>query len=403
MNRSLDAIILRYAGYASLFALAAFLLYMVRGALPIFFISGLLAYALEPVLKWLERRGRSRRSAVGYVFVVFLLLMGILASLLATAWQQTQGLVEQAPQYQQQITTMIRGAQHKLEGARLPVNLKHAITDGIADFQSHVPEIISGKTQAAVAWLIPSVGWLMVSLIVVPIVTLWLMVEMNPLRARILILIPAQYRRDVAMIATHINELLGRYVRGQMIVCSLYGVLCTIAFYVLNFLYGMEYPLVLGVLAALIYIVPYLGMATIATSAGLTAYFTSTAPIPCAIIAVASCLLFNLVIDYGITPRIIGKGVGLHPLMVIFALLAGAQVGGVFGMVLSIPVFASLRVIAIYLFPQLTAPIPETPPENLQPEGATTGEKSSEILKEANRLDDPPPANVDPAAVAGSR
>src|SRR5690606_37211082 len=111
------------------------------------------------------------------------------------------------------------------------------------------------------------------------------------------------------------------------IVCSLFGVLCTCAFYALYLLYGMQYPLVLGVLAALIYIVPYFGMATIATAAGLTAYFTSTEPVTCAIIAVLSCFLFNVTIDYGITPRIVGKGVGLHPLMVIFALLCGAQLG----------------------------------------------------------------------------
>jgi predicted PurR-regulated permease PerM len=188
-----------------------------------------------------------------------------------------------------------------------------------------------------------------------------------------------------------------------MIVCLLYGVLCTAAFYALYFLFGMEYPLVLGVLAALIYIVPYLGMATIATSAGLIAYFTSSAPVLCAILAVGSCLLFNIVIDYGVTPRVIGKGVGLHPLMVIFALLCGAQLGGVFGMILAIPFFASLRVIAIHLFPQLAAPIPDTPPEIHQPSGASTRAQALEIVEEAGRLDDPLPPAADPATAAGSR
>jgi predicted PurR-regulated permease PerM len=73
--------------------------------------------------------------------------------------------------------------------------------------------------------------------------------------------------------------------------------------------------------------------------------------------------VFNLVVDYGVSPRVLGKGVGLHPLIIIFALLSGAQMGGIAGMILAVPIFASLRVILIYLFPQLTAPIPTHRPK----------------------------------------
>jgi predicted PurR-regulated permease PerM len=205
------------------------------------------------------------------------------------------------------------------------------------------------------------------------------MMEMNPLRARVLMLVPPMYRRDVTEIGQSINEMLGRYVRGQMVVCGLFGLLCTIAFHVLQMTYGMGYALVLGLLAGIVYIVPYIGMATIATAAALTGYFTSTAPVPCALIAVACCVCFNLVIDYGVAPRVLGKGVGLHPLMVIFALLSGAQLGGIFGMILAIPLFASVRVVLIYLFPQLTAPITTTSPES---EKATTSEATSEVLRQ---------------------
>jgi predicted PurR-regulated permease PerM len=114
------------------------------------------------------------------------------------------------------------------------------------------------------------------------------MLEMNSIRGRILMCVPPIHRRDVTEIASSINELLGRYVRGQMIVCSLFGVLCTVSFSVLSMVYGMQYPLVLGLLAGLIYIVPYIGMATIALSAGLTAYLTSSSPVLCASLALKS-------------------------------------------------------------------------------------------------------------------
>ena len=69
-------------------------------------------------------------------------------------------------------------------------------------------------------------------------------------------------------------------------------------------------------------------------------------------------------IDYGISPRVLGKGIGLHPLMVIFALVAGAKAGGPLAMILAVPIMASLRVVLIYLFPQLTEPLPQNPPES---------------------------------------
>jgi predicted PurR-regulated permease PerM len=287
------------------------------------------------------------------------LIIALLFALLATAWQQVQVLAEQAPQYQQQFTEVITKGQERLQQLRLPENVKDAVLQGVADFQSSAPRMISTKIQGAVSWTLSSLSLLLLFFVVIPIVTLWMMIEMSRLRARALMLVPEQFRDDVMTIAANINDMLGRYVRGQIIICTLFGALCTTAFYILYFRYGMEYPLVLGGLAAAVYIVPYLGMATIAFSAGLIAYFTSSAPVPCAVIAVSCCLLFNLVLDYVVTPRIIGKGVGLHPLLVIFALLCGAQLGGVFGMILAIPLFASLRVIAIHLFPQLTVPIPD--------------------------------------------
>jgi predicted PurR-regulated permease PerM len=358
MTRSLDAIILRYVGYALLFGAVAYLLFLVRGAIPVFAVAALLAYAMEPILRRLQRKGYSRSGAIGFVFLVFLLLFVLLIALLATAWQQAQSLSDQLPTYQTEIMHLADAGRERLDQLHLPQNLKTAVLEAIADLQKSAPAAVTAKIQSAVGWTFSSIGLLLIVLIILPIITLWFMVEMERLRRRLFVLVPPQYRRDVAQISNNINGMLGRYVRGQMIVCSLFGVLCTIAFYVLYVVYGMQYPLVLGVLAALIYIVPYFGMATIAAAAGLTAYFTSSSPVTCALLAVGCCVVFNLTIDYGITPRIVGKGVGLHPLMVIFALLCGAQLGGIIGMVLAIPLFATLRVVAIHLFPQLITPLP---------------------------------------------
>lgn len=365
MNKTLDSTLLRYVGYGLMFLVGAYLLYAVRDSLPIFMVGGLLAYAFEPIVQRLEKRGYSRGRAVFFIFLCFLLLLAILFALLATAWQQVQMLLSNVGLYQKQALQAAKSLQTRFEALPLPSNVKKTVVEFLPQMQTKVLSAAPDTLRNIVANAIGSIGTLMVLSILLPVITFSMMMEMNPMRARAMMLVPPSYRRDVTEIGQNINEVLGRYVRGQMIVCALFGVLCTIAFEVLAWRYQMGYPLILGLLAMFIYIVPYIGMLTIAVAAGATAYFTAAAPnnILCAILAVGSCVVINLIMDYGVSPRVLGKGVGLHPLMVIFALLSGFSMGGIPGMILAVPLFASLRVILIYIFPQLTAPIPTTPPE----------------------------------------
>lgn len=400
MNKSLDWQLARYAGYALVFLTGVYLLSLVRGTLPIFFVALLFAYAMEPLLQRLERRGYTRKSAVGFVFLVFLLLFVCGLALLASAWQQVQALSSNADVYRERLTSYALGFRDKLEHSRLPDNVKKSIEQAI---EKPPPGLMNGTTllRNVPGLILSSLGTIFILLVLMPIITLWMMMEMNPMRARLLMLVPPIYRRDVTEIGQSINELLGRYVRGQMIVCGTYALLCTIAFHLLAFRYGMSYPLVLGLLAGFIYIVPYLGPATVVMAAGLTGYFTSNEPVTCAALAVGCCIVFNLVIDYGMAPRVLGKGVGLHPLMVIFALMSGAQIGGIAGMILAVPFTASLRVVLIYLFPQLTAPIPVTPPESQKPLSESTAQdvvrQTSTAEKEGLAA---APAVVSPATAA---
>ena len=376
MNKTLDATILRYIGYGLLFLLGAYLLYAVRGTLPLFLIGGLLAYAFEPMIQRLERRGYSRRGAVGFLFIIFLLLMLGVVALLATAFQQVQALAANATQYKDQAQEVLATVQSRLADLRLPTPIKNTILEFLKNPFEQLP-ISFSNVKNVPNLVMSSLGTLFIYFVILPLITFSLMMEMNPLRGRLMMLVPPSYRRDVTEIGQDINEVLGRYVRGQLIVCSAFGLLCTLWFEFLAFKYSMDYALILGIAAVFLYIIPYVGMAAIALSAGLTAYFTAAAPnnTLCAILAVGAVVVFNLVIDYGVSPRVLGKGVGLHPLLVIFALLSGAQMGGIPGMILAVPIFASLRVILIHIFPQLTAPIPQTPPENEMKSSDKTPEK----------------------------
>jgi predicted PurR-regulated permease PerM len=352
-SRSLDPVVLRYLGYAVVLCIAAYLLYLVRGALPVFIVGGVIAYALEPLLTRLESRGYSRRGAVGMVFLCFLVFLIAVVGLMFAAWQQIQNLATHAPQLEQQAVELLRHWQDHIRSLRLPDDIKNMIIKGVTDFQSKAPQTITSKLQAIVGWTFSSVGVLFISLVLVPIISLWMMLEMKTIQRNSLLMVPPEYRPEVRAIVIDINEILGRYVRGQIIVCSIFGFLCMVGFGILGLIFHMQYGLALAVAGAFLYIVPYFGIFIVAITAALLAYFTSSAPILCAVLAVGCCLVFNLVLDYGVSPRVLGEGLGLHPLLVLFALLAGAQVGGIMGMILGVPVFASLRMIALRLFPRL--------------------------------------------------
>lgn len=389
MNKNLDAIISRYLGYAVLLLLGAYLLFAVSGTLPIFIVGGLLAYAFEPLLQRLEKRGYSRGRAVFVVFLIYVLFVVIVLALLAIAWQQVQMLINNAEIYRKQALAVAQRLQARFEHLPLPANIKNSILASTDQLQKQLVNSapMTIKSAPGLLWsVIGSVGNLLILSLLLPIITFTMMIEMNPMRARLMTIVPPAYRRDVTEVGQSINEVLGHYVRGQMIVCSLFGLLCTIAFELLAWRFHMGYPLILGLMATLLYIIPYFGLMTVAVAATATAYFTAQSPnnVLCAVLALGSCVIFNLIMDYGVSPRVLGKGVGLHPLMVIFALLSGFEMGGIPGMVLAVPLFASLRVILIYIFPQLTAPaVSLTPPEvDMKSHEQTVSAVTSKVMQQ---------------------
>ncbi|RYF51879.1 MAG: AI-2E family transporter, partial [Cytophagaceae bacterium] len=383
--KSLDAIVLRYVSFGVLFVGVAVMLFMVRGVLPVFLVGGVIAYAFEPLLQKLEKRGRSRPKAVAFVFGLYILLLLVLFSLLASAVQQGQTLVqpESATQQFERVTHLVQTNQEKLQKLPLLPAVRDAINNTINNSTQNLTARVPALAQDLGLKLVTGTGGFLISVFLITLVSFGLMLEAQRIKGRVLMLIPAQYRRDVTQLSTSINELLGRYVRGQLIVCGTFGALCTVAFEILSRTYGMEYPLILGAIAACIYILPYIGMAVVTISAGLTAYLTADngQNVQCAAIAVGCCIGFNLFVDYGIAPRVLGRGVGLHPLMVIFALLCGFELGGPLGTVVAVPIFASLRVIFIYLFPQLASPLPDG-----SPEATSQGKPHSQISEMGERV-----------------
>jgi predicted PurR-regulated permease PerM len=154
----------------------------------------------------------------------------------------------------------------------------------------------------------------------------------------ILAFFPIRHHKNVLRLFRDIDTALGNYIRGQLLVCLVVGVLAYIGYRWI----GLPYPLLLASSVAVFNVVPYLGPFLGAIPALLVALTISRK-------MVVSALIINLVIQMlegnVISPQIVGRTLHLHPLLIIFALLVGGEVGGIWGMILAVPFFAVCKVV----------------------------------------------------------
>jgi len=197
--------------------------------------------------------------------------------------------------------------------------------------------------------------------------------DYDPLRRRLLYLFPAPYQPLVTDLSGQISQVLGGYLRGQLTVCLIVTILTTGALYLCSLIFGLPYWLFLGLFAGLLSLVPYFGMPISTLVATLIALITSGWG--AAIAVPIAMVIINVLSDQVISPKVIGQQVGLHPLLMLFAMLSGAKLFGVLGMVLAAPVVGSVKVVLVHFFPRLTEPVPaEAAAEELPAE--TGGEEN---------------------------
>src|SRR5262245_51479104 len=144
-------------------------------------------------------------------------------------------------------------------------------------------------------------------------------------------------RYRVAMFLKDVSETMAGYIRAQLLACLIVGVVVGVGLWLL----GLPYPLVFGVVAGLFEFVPVVGPLLVGAVAILVASFHSW---PNALLVFAFLAIYRVIHDYVIFPRLIGRGVEVHPVVVMLAVLSGAELGGVIGVFLSVPVAALLIV-----------------------------------------------------------
>lgn len=336
---------------------------------PVIVILGaglLIAYLLDPALDRLERRGWSRQSAVWAVTVVVALAVIVAGSVgLPILIRELQLAADNWPDYAAAADQLRQSAEASLAGylhrhfltVEIMPYLDAKLDEAGAWAAEHIPEILMWASDR----LARSLSLLAVVLIVAAVGFQFMMV-LDPMRRQVSGLLSADGKAEVAELDREINVMLGHYLRGLAVTCVTVAIATAVLLESIGAFTGSEYGVLIGALSGIIYVVPWLGTAISATAAALFGYLTADHH---ALIAgaagLAVVLLVNQLSDTFVMPRIVGRRIGLHPLVVFFALLAGYTLGGVWGTILATPTAAALKIVLCRWLPICQEPA-EAPP-----------------------------------------
>ncbi len=331
-----------------LLAFAVYLVFRFSEVLPPLVLAVVLAYVISPLVRWLEQRtplGRGWATAL-----VYLLLLGVVAALLAVG---VPLLVSQAAALNVKLEALVTLATQALNR---PLSFFGHTVDGttlITQMQGawqSMAQVVLGQGLNVAVGVLATLGWSGFILVI----SFYLVKDAAQLRAYVESLVPRPYLADYIRLREEIGAVWSAFFRGQVTLALVVTAIIT----TLALLVGLPGALPMGLLAGLLEFLPSIGHGIWLTIAATLAFFFGSTwwPMPhwaFALLVAALHVLFDQLDTNYLIPRIIGRRVRLHPLVVILGIVAGALIGGVLGIALAAPTIASLRVLGRYVYANL--------------------------------------------------
>jgi len=304
-------------------------------------LSIFFAYLVSPLVEFLRRQRKigGRTIAIPKVVAIALSYLIILAAIVFAVFVVLPSLSNQFPEFAGQARTYWKSLNDQTQNIikysrRLPQPLVERANDAVQRAGDKVSETATEFATAALGYLV-YVPWL----VLIPILAFFLLKDAESFRRSALLMLPrGRWRWRGDEFFQDINNTLAAYIRAQLTACLFIGIVCSLGFTLL----GLPGGLVMGVLAGAFEFVPLVGPVAIAALAALLAMFHA-GPFNAFLVLLFLGVL-RILQDYVIYPRLIGQGIHLHPLAVIFAILAGEKLAGVAGIFLAIPVVAIFTV-----------------------------------------------------------
>jgi predicted PurR-regulated permease PerM len=321
---------------------AGWLIWLLAPVLTPFVLAALLGWLGDPLVDRLQRSGRSRTVAVVLVFTLMLLLLVLaLVILVPMIEEQVVTLIESLPQYRDWFVQTALPWVEQRTGLQLVAWLD---PDKVMEWVRGHWQQAGGVAATMFGYFSRSgfavMAWI-ANLVLLPILTFYFLRDWDTLVERIAALVPRDHIATVNRLAQESNDVLGAFLRGQFLVMMALGAIYAIGLSVV----GLKVGLLIGIIAGLISFVPYLGTATGIVLGVIAALVQSSGDWSLVALVLGVFVAGQMLEGYVLTPRIVGDRIGLHPVAVIFSIMAGGQLFGFLGMLLALPVAAITNVL----------------------------------------------------------
>ncbi len=300
--------------------------------------AGFFAYLVYPAIAWLERNRWPRWLGIAGVYAALALLVGGITALVGPrVVEEGRRFVHDFPGLVGQIRDAIVSANTSVLSA-LPEEARQTAADLfdqlVTDLQ-HAAGIAAGEA-LRIALNVVSV---ITGLIIVPILAFYILLDLDRLRDGTIALFPARYRDHILGVLHDVDRVLGGFIRGQVIVAAVVAALAT----AILLAFRIKYAFLIGAFVGIMDVIPYVGAIAGAIPAVILATFEHGV-VWAALVVLAFFAMYELE-GHFIAPFVVGQRVGLPPLMVIVAILIGAEIGGIAGMFVAVPVAGIIRVL----------------------------------------------------------
>ncbi len=333
-------------GFLLIAALFFYIIYLMRIAIIPLILAIAIAYLLSPLVILLQKKMR-RIFAVAITYVIFTgIIFVFFFFIIPLIIDQFETFIERFPSYLDNLTNIINNF---LRENAIIKSIENLIGKEI------MPKDTSGITQYLISRINleeinifqgattfgRSVFNIIFYIIVGPLLGIYILSHTDKIRITFLKIIPKRFKNQAIIILDKINKVAGRYIRGQLLISVIVGILCTVVLLVLK----VDFAVLLGFIAGLSNMIPLLGPIIGAIPAALAALFIS--PLK-ALLVILLFVAIQQIDNYFISPNILKYQVGVHPGIIIFSLMAGGALFGIWGLLIAVPTVAILQEVLRY-------------------------------------------------------
>ncbi|GIQ70113.1 UPF0118 membrane protein YrrI [Xylanibacillus composti] len=302
-----------------------------KAVLAPFLIAMIISYVLNPIVNVLHSRKVPRTVAVLLIYASFIVSLTVLfMNMTPMFMEQLRELNEHMPELTMRAQNLVNGIH---ESKALPDSVRDGIQQSLAGMERAVSQSISGFINRIGS----TINTLFLAFIV-PFLAFYMMKDFQLIERSALTFVPKSKRKEIVTLLKDIDNALGNYIRGQLLVCVIVGALAYVGYMIID----APYPLLLASIVAVFNIIPYLGPFFGAAPAIVMA---STVSFKLVLMVIAVNLIVQVLEGNVVSPQVVGRTLHMHPLLIIFAVLVGGELAGIPGLILAVPLFAVMKVI----------------------------------------------------------